>query len=70
MNPCFNYDIYYPGSIAEDDDCVRVIGGGDYCSDVSKCRVSARGACWECVCILLMLVSVQYVLHDNQDSVY
>ena len=32
-----------------EEDCVRVIGGGDYCSDVSKCRVSARGACRECV---------------------
>ena len=53
-----------------EEDCVRVIGGGDYCSNASKCRVSARGACWECVCILLMLFSVQYVFHDNQDSVY
>ena len=43
-NSCLNNGIFYPGSTTEDDDCIRMIGGGDYCSDVSKCRVSVRGA--------------------------
>ena len=53
-----------------EEDCVRVIGGEIivvmHQSVVSQPVVLAGNV----LCILLMLVSVQYVFHDNQDSVY
>ena len=45
--PYLNYDIINPGRNPEEDYCSRVIRGGDFTEDATKCRVSARNALWE-----------------------